>query len=334
MSDVAEDLFSLLNDHCTADQIKDIIRDAKEIAPELVLGSTKPETLRSLREAIDRHAIPIERAYELLQRSEENGHQHIFYFRASDAAVQKKCADGPAIAESIFGKNWQKAHRFPRFRLVPNGYTWADFRIPGGSGGKEWIAKVYGLEHKKELVRERTRGDRLYQIWTTVTKRKVCLARWHRDLLEIRVPTSKSRKTIRYRLDEVWSKLDPALTQAEFRPWDLAPARRRMFDERDRHKKLYRLCDLRFLDPEGGRTTFCPPTEDEGPSPVMEDAFNSYKACECRDLDIFFMPNGGVLQSTLRVYAGGFETHEIVISARTSPQAVDYVTHNFRSFSR
>lgn len=48
---------------------------------------------------------------------------------------------------------------------------------------------------------------------------------------------------------------------------------------------------------------------------------------------IVWLPQDGVFTNELRVLAGGNETNEIVISARTSAKAVDHVTSRLRTFS-
>jgi hypothetical protein len=77
------DIYELLDQLATADQIQDLLRrhkkaSAKEISKEILVGGTKPDVLKNLKSAVDHGHLPPADVIQLLQESEENGSQHIF----------------------------------------------------------------------------------------------------------------------------------------------------------------------------------------------------------------------------------------------------------------
>ena len=75
-----EDLLKLIQQHCTGEQITALLRQSKGNEGVRVSAENKDQLVqRNLRDALDAHAINIDRVYDLLRDAEENGNHHTFY---------------------------------------------------------------------------------------------------------------------------------------------------------------------------------------------------------------------------------------------------------------
>ena len=101
MVNVPTDLYELLDSHCTVEQLHALLRVHREFSPDIRIGTLKGEAIRNIRIAVDSHMIPVEAVHDLLRDSEENGDQHIFYFRPKNASVAKRCRDAEACAPRL-----------------------------------------------------------------------------------------------------------------------------------------------------------------------------------------------------------------------------------------
>ena len=142
-----DDLFSLLTELCTFEQIKSVLESARGNKGVRLSAPNKGELLnKNLREALNANALPIERVYDLLRDAEENGDQHVLYYR-----VPKALQKGLTFEE--FGRKLALpralTQTFPKLDLVPNGYTIADFRTLGPRRPTDWVLKIYGDETRE-----------------------------------------------------------------------------------------------------------------------------------------------------------------------------------------
>lgn len=81
-------LLKLIFEHCTADQVKELLRPALGNKNVKISAATKEDLIaKNLREALDSHSIDVKKVYDLLRESEENGPQHIFYLRCPSKDV-------------------------------------------------------------------------------------------------------------------------------------------------------------------------------------------------------------------------------------------------------
>ena len=115
-----------------------------------VSAETKRDLVqRNLREAVDAKVIEISEVFDLIRRSEENGNQHIFYFRP----LTKKLAAAltfDEVGQRLWGNNWKKTNaEFPSVRLTPEDYRYSDFRLVSSRKPNDWVLKIYG--HKTIL---------------------------------------------------------------------------------------------------------------------------------------------------------------------------------------
>src|SRR5260370_5266404 len=226
-------LYILIKELATADEIRDLLRRHKEDHPkEILVSGTKDDVVNHLERAVAEGIVKRTEVLDLLQEAEENGDQHIFYFVPKSAAVARRCKNGQEVASLLWGDEWKEKMGFPRFTLVPSSHEWADFRVGLRRKPNDWIAKIYGHEVQRRLFKEETLvDDTLVRYYKKVEQRTVSLARWNEgngpSLLEIRVPRCDSKATLLFRREAICTRLNPALTEDDCLPWCLRKAIRR-----------------------------------------------------------------------------------------------------------
>lgn len=347
MPNADDTFYKLLDEHCIAEQIKDLMREtkknvAKEVAKEIVLGDNKEETIKNLRHAIAHNAISFEDAANLLREAEENGRQHIFFFKAANASVRSLLRRPDEIISRLFGDEYDYMG-FPRFERTPDQYEWADFRTQYRSKPRDWVAKLYGHETRLSFVSEkRTVSGGIIKHWEPEVGRTVLVARWNDpDVMEIRIDNwSITRDSLKQRVRTLFEFLAPALSPDDLRPWDLQVVRQNIVKDRTSNGKLYHVGGLELLDSHSGRNTFMPRSDEETADDATErakaiDALIGGKAT-CRTSVVRWLSNGadGSLSEDLRTVCGSNDSHELTVSSRVSSVALDYVTDQLRSFDR
>src|ERR1035438_5397775 len=115
-----DEALSLVERLCTADQVRGLLRTKKGDDNVRISAEDKEELVRkNLRNAVESKAIEIDKVYGLIQDSEENGNQHIFYYRASQKLAEALTFDH--VAKQLWGASWSKAvAEFPSIRLKPD----------------------------------------------------------------------------------------------------------------------------------------------------------------------------------------------------------------------
>src|SRR5258707_8373869 len=82
MSAYADELFRLVDNLCTADQVQALLRTVKGQKDVRITAENKSDLIeRNLRTAVTSRALSLDQVYELVRTAEENGNQHIFYFK-------------------------------------------------------------------------------------------------------------------------------------------------------------------------------------------------------------------------------------------------------------
>ncbi len=335
-------VYELIQKLCTTEQIKGLLRKHKKEHPEdiTITSKAKKELVdENLLHAVEAGAVPAGDVYDLLRNSEENGAQHIFYYKPRTKKLARRYRNGKRIAESLWGKDWEAEMGFPQVELVPNDYAWADFRTRGGEGKpNDWVAKVYGHEvHLRYTGKENRRGKYLWREFEPEETRVVSLARWNEpDLLELRVPRATSRKLIKRRLERLWDELEPALSRDHFVPWELSRARLRLLAEQHKYVSLYRLGDTRLVDTASGIALLSPYTEQEDllTPLVRREVIEVFlkRNSDCRVLAVTWLKKGPI-KKELRTVVGERDHHEVVVFSKTGPKEVDHVTNSLRFFN-
>jgi hypothetical protein len=117
-----EKLLKLIEQHCTAEQVKEVLRTATGNKNVKVSAETKEDLIhKNLREALDSHSLDVEKVYDLLREGEENGPQHILYFRCRHKEVAEKLT-----LEHV--RATLSAPVAPRLDVKRNDYIIADIR--------------------------------------------------------------------------------------------------------------------------------------------------------------------------------------------------------------
>jgi len=337
-----EKLLSLVDALCTIDQVKELLRLAKERNPKEVriTAKTKSDLIqRNLREALDSGGIGPDKVYDLIRESEENGNQHIFYFKprlkpTRDSMTLEK------VGEGLWGKGWADKTKFPTANTPNNGYDYADFRSPDGKPN-HWVLKIYGqLTYEHYTGKDFKEEGKVYKEFEPQELRVVLLARWNPpDVLEMRVQRDESRRRITAWLDKLWTMLGPAVKRSDFDPWNLKIARKRLIEEEDKYSSVYNFRDTRLLDPHSTRASF----EANATAGYLFSSVEAKEAIrglldansECTHLSVTWAPGkDGIPSAELRTLLGEREPNEIVIFGHFKAGDVDYVTDKLRFFNR
>jgi hypothetical protein len=327
-------------------------------------SGTKAEMVQQLSKCYLMKLVTLEEIEELIQENEENGAQHIFYYKPASKAAAGRLAQGNRIAESIFGEGFtRKKQRFPRLLTVPDGQSeWIDFRvgyIPNKP--KDWLAKIYVRATGQEPLSQEefesvlsTNGMKLADFPKgfvfggnrQISRGVAVVVRWNDpDLLEFRVSQewAEDRKDIESRLAIVMQKFEKVIPSKDLIPWNLSRVRPAMASADNKGNEVFRVYRASLRTKMGATTTIIAGSLEEGIE--NDDDINGSMERQYRGgatsgaFTVRFLANGSQnsLVEDLSVVLGAFQnepgrkTHEIMIRASATPQAVDYVTEQLRS---
>lgn len=335
-----EDLFALVNELCTTDQIKSVLESAKGNKGVRLTAANKGDLLNvNVRDAISANALPIERLYDLLRDAEENGDQHVFYYR-----VPRSLRDGFSFEEVGKRLNFSKSvsTAFPNLDLIPNGYTVADFRNLAPRRPTDWILKVYGDETREfftgRIVPEA--GSKHLKEYDQRRFRHVLVMRWNfPDLLELRIPRDTARGRRTAWIQHLWSVTAAAFQSKMFKPWDLTQARSNMIGDEKLDGVLFSLRDTQVKMPGQERATFEPYLPGAGlfAAEYARGAIRDLLAADstCTRLNVSWLPGKGAdFPEIIRTTIGMDEPHEVVFPGHQRAMEIDYVTDQLRRFSK
>ena len=336
-----EELFKLIDHFCTIDQIKTLLRSAEGNADVRLSAATKKDLIESnLADALNSHALPIERAYDLVRDAEENGNQHVFYY-----VVSKKLASNVtfgAVGTKLFGAGWESRVKFPSFRLAENKYLYSDFRQwSPDKKPSDWLLKIYGqlqFERPTGVVQHES-NRKILREFEIEDKRIVLVVRWNApDLLEIRVPTDTSKKRVSGSLSMAWHMIEGVLREDQAVAWDLTSARGRMLKDGKKNASIYRARDTRVRNDYNTYTI-----EANNVSGTLFDSEDDVetlrrtldKKGECTQLSILWLEQkDGRPSRDIRTIMGAARVNELIIPAHCGPPDAEYVTERLRQFSR
>lgn len=346
-----DETLALVKEFATTEQIQSLLRTRKKEVR--ITGENKDQIVdRNLREAIDSRVINIENVFDLIRDAEENGNQHIFYYKAKSKAIADALAF-EKVAPRLFGSAWEKklADDFPQIKLKPNDFKVSDFRRHKKKP-KDWIYKIYGQSIVEKLTAEEEReGGALWRKFEFESLRIVLLARWNSgpDLLEIRVQRDTSHKKVEGWHNTVWEKLNPHLMRRQFDPWPLSKIMASLMNKHTQNKTLYNFRGAQLGDGAGNQATFETETETGDLFATSEMTLSVESLTKKRDpkglIVTWLTQKSGGPSKELRTPLGikqsenmrnfvGDLSNEIVISAHCSAEDVDYVTAQLRSFSK
>lgn len=338
-----DEVLSLVENLCTADQVRDLLRTRKGEENVRISAEDKGDLVRkNLRNAVELKAIEIEKVFDLIRDSEENGNQHIFYYRASQKLAEALTFEH--VAKQLWGSSWNKAvAEFPSIRLKPDSYRFSDFRLFSPRKPKDWILKIYG---QKTIMRATGKTDThadgsLWRQYVPEALRIVLCARWNSpDLLEVRVQRNESRKRIEEWHRQVWTLLSPAMIMGQFKPWELKASMRNIAFEAEQNAEIYDFRDVGVIDE---------PNDILGNFQAVADDGILFKSQLTSKAVKGFIQAGGDLNALavrwlarptsepreeLRTLLGAKDLHEIVVAGHCNSRDLDYVTDQLRGFSK
>lgn len=331
-----QDIYSVIDNKCTQTLIRDLLRQYRETLGNLVrIGTTKPEMLDNLRNAVDQHQIPKHVIEQMIRDCEENGNQRIFLFNATKN--KSTYSDAEAVASELFRED--DLTSFPRYALKRNEFVWGDFRPEGRS----WTGKIYGHQERLKEAKQEEKNGFVVKYYERREDRIVCVAEWSSPVLQMRISRDglDSQSALNRRIGILWEMLSNVVEKGDFKVWDLTSVIRKMLQKAENNKDVYSLSDVRFQDSGLGAAEFNTHGTGEALSTVPEraKAIDSYLAGggRVREVTVHWNPeaaNGVFGDDPLRVIVGGKDPNCINIPAATTRRGVQYVINSLRKIAR
>ncbi|HEX3683413.1 MAG TPA: hypothetical protein VHU83_12830 [Bryobacteraceae bacterium] len=337
-----DDLLELVNEFCTMEQIKDLLRTGQDNKDVRLSAANKEELIyKNLRTALEVRAVSLDRLIEMVREAEENGHQRIYYHKVAPRIAETMTIE--AVGPRLWGKNWKSKHQFPLFLSRSTDFTYADFRLLAPNKKPlDWVLKVYGeyvYEKATGFVEKKPETGRILREFEVKSKRLVLLARWNSpDLLEIRVPEDSSTKRVASWAEMMWTMLGAAINRTLVAPWDLSAIRKRMIARGPKYKNLYRPRDARMrskhsnvsletINPDGSLF------DSEDDSQLVSQALSGQS--ECTYASIFWLAQkDGLPSEQIHTNIGQTSPNELIFTGQCGPREIDYVTDKLRFFGR
>lgn len=332
-------LFKLIDDACTNEQIKKLLKIKKDDDNKIRVSGPSDSLITQLREGLSRGTIGLMDLQLLLARGEENGRQHIFFYKPRPQ-VLNHYEDPYKVAAKLFGK--VSKMNFPQIHLQPKEPVWADFRAERLDGVDKlgWVAKFYvgrEVEHlQPEKTEEKELGDGSIRVTRTSIRRwvrLVLLVKWRPwGMLEIRVPTgtSESRKTCLDEREVVWNQIANAVDPTHFNPWKLEPAMKILVEEAKKSSAKHRVASTLAKDGQNS-ALLSPAVEGQSlfDSVAHQKSVNAYH--EVARLDVYWLPwEHAPFASEVRSQIGVYEPNGIRVGEKISPETLDYVVNRLR----
>ncbi len=344
-------LFDFVDEACTNRQIQELLRKKKADGAKVRIGQSAEEISSNLREAYDRGVVTLSDLTELLAVGEENGRQHIFFYRVKQQSLSKY-GDPAKLHSRLHSKLSLRDGQLPHFVLKPRERTLSDIRLQElNADVTNIIVKWYsGREYEEEIDRktETRDGERIIIRESKVVEvRLVSLARFHpRGLLEIRVPTGtrESRKTCLAELNSIWQFINEVFDKRDFIELDLCEAMHKLYADASKPRCRHRVCGTQAAD--GGATA------EFNPAIEGQDLFSSQRHREAmahyetvKRLDVWwrspFMKgekrNGAAKTDPadeIRGQMGIYETHGIRFGSKRTGEEMDYVINRIWDYAK
>ncbi len=345
------DYIKLISDHCTANQIQAFVKKNVEgldlFKPDVL--KTKEGFLKNVKQLSDNNIVTDGDLVELITEGEENGKQHIFYFKVGEGKKSEitydKCLNLLKLSDQI--------SRFPSFDHLPTELDWVDFRK--GTNGCEWVGRLVRKE-----VRTITFGERvdhtgpvdyesdgrnvtfMRQLYMREEFRLVYVIRLlNFGLFELRVGAvgNSTPVTLDKRIQEVKSIIAPLIKKGELVEWDLGDARRKMVDKDKllKNKKIYLINHTSLIDDNKNPVEFKKGVHGAGIGVGKDSkkAMEALKKSKCKSLSfkLLHSEKDSILDRDLTIKCGGHLSNGIYIQAQgLSSEQVDYVTNTLKSF--
>lgn len=341
-----EDLYSLIDDICTTDEIIEVMRPYKDLLHKKLLkisGKDKAEVVANLREAFYHGIIPPEDTFNLLRHAEENGRQYIFLWKAKTEAAKNVLLNGYQVAKTVLGNDWQSKYHFPYFVKLPDKVVVVDFRIEVDEKKKStgWVLKYYDQKLVKTLIDEKREGNLLKKTWEEKPTRTVLMMKMNPSgILEVRVPNWGSISDTQSMHREVWRLVQGSRMRDLVYEYPVGQCLTNITRARAINTEIYHLGMTRLCDEDGGTSTFAPShdedniSKNEARSEAMDTLLNAGEVCD--HLGVTWLPqsSGGALSSSLLTKFGINSDHDLGIGSRTTAVAINYILGRLIEFEK
>jgi len=340
-SDNLDALYELVERECTVAQVQELLREYKPLHRDGIRIAEENKSAiiqKNLRTAVRAGGVPLERVCSLVREAEENGRQHIFLFKPRTRSVARTLG-ADAVSVELWGPKWAEEMQFPRFAVMPDDLTWADFRTDGSAGTAHWLAKAYARFTKRELVSEEEKNGEIIMRYRRVDERGIYIVRWLKaGLLEFRVPRADSQKLARSLQQALWGLLGPAVKSTDFQACDFAPIRAKMLTQHDDYRSVFRLGSTKLFDSASGTAVFSTHSEEDDLF-AARDRLQAIQTLvdlnnNCEHLVVTWLKTRNpIIEEELRTVIGAWHSNQISIGARASAKAIDYVIERVLSFA-
>lgn len=335
-------LYKLIDDACTNKQIRALLRAKKLDDKKVRVSGTSPDLMRHLKEAYDRGVLREDELIQLLAGGEENGRQHIFFYRPRQQA-RAHYKDVRLLRQKLIRETGINAARLPHFVLDPTERTLSDIRLEplpnddfnlivkwySGRTIERFVSKETFKRHGETFVRRIVKIDNI---------RLVSMVRYlPRGLLEIRVPTGEreSRKTCLKERDEIRQIIGGIFDPDHFIPLHLTKAMRWLVTNNGRSRTKHRISAAQAADGEA-RAEFNPAMEGEDlfASARHREAMKEYE--DYAGLDVYWQPSlrAEDVDDETRCQIAVYERHGIRLGAKRTVGEVDFVVNRLWELSK
>ncbi|HEV2294103.1 MAG TPA: hypothetical protein VGR35_09605 [Tepidisphaeraceae bacterium] len=309
---------------------------------EIRLSGTNEELLQRIGQAHDRGTITDGDLFDLLARCEENGRQHIFFYRPKSIEVAEACGNVDRIERALLGGKTAAEAGLPITLLEPHGSVVAAFRHEKREGTRywRWTFKVYsGIQRTKFVRNMELEGDEFAKVYRHYYAREIILVIYHSfGLLEIRrsIFTDMSLTACREELERAWKLVGSAIKREDFEPLVLANALKNLAESAVAGSNLHEVHNAELADEKEGRVMFNPKKHDENLAASQSrcEAIRALQGDWITAVVTWKRPSARRdLPEKLRSEIACFLPHEIRIGSQTTPEAVEYVTRQLYDLS-
>lgn len=349
MTEVKRNNYVALLDSVLHTEIHELLKKYKDEHKEIIkLSGNKSDLINNLLNAIESGIITEIELQSLIKDSEEFGDQYIYLFEPINNTVINRYNKGNILIDSIIHPSVRE--RFPKLKLTPSSFEWADFRFPYRGISNTWLIKMYDKKTKDVKTDDNfdnITGKRVIT-YERVESRLIYLVEWNnRNQLEIKISrtsfdSTKSLRTamklIRTNIYNGGSGID---TQAEVYPLDLTNCINNILRASAENENIYKLLFVSFLDSEFGKASIrC--YDDQGDSDLLSEvsrkkAIEAYLEGEGKadGITIKFLADGSnnEINSDISVILGKDAVNKIIIPAKIKPQEYNYVRRKIAEFS-
>jgi hypothetical protein len=337
-----EHLYKLIDEACTNKQVRSLLRRKKLDNNKVRVSGSSAELLRHLREAHGQGMVSDSDLIGLLAAGEENGRQHIFFYRVMPQA-QSRYKDTDSLRQDLIRETEANAARLPHFVLEPSHRTLSDVRLESlPSTNSNLIVKWYSGRQYEHVVHQEAfqrHGEQFIRREIKIEQtRLVSVARFlPRGLLEIRVPAGlrESRKVCLGEIAEVWQILSPVLNPDHFLPLSLAKAMRWLVENNGKKGMKHRVSVAQAADGDA-RAEFNPAMEGEDlfASHRHREAMKEYE--DFAQMDVYWQSPLAAedQEDEIRCQMGLYQSHGVRIGSKRAAEEIDFVVNRLWELSK